>query len=128
VSSLILRSIRRLREGEGVRQLSDRQLLRRFSDHRDETAFGTLLGRHGPMVLGVCHGVLGNEADAEDAFQATFLILARQAASIRKTESVGGWLHGVACRTALKARARSATRHKHEARARRRGPSRSRTT
>jgi cytochrome c peroxidase len=82
-----------------------------------EAAFGTLLRRHGPMVLDVCRGVLSNEADAEDAFQATFLILASKAGSIRKADSVGSWLHGVAYRTALKARAQSATRQKNEARA-----------
>jgi cytochrome c peroxidase len=117
VSSLILQSIRRLVEDEGVRQQSDQHLLRQFSDHRDEAAFGVLLRRHGPMVLDVCRGVLSNEADAEDAFQATFLILARKAPSIRKTESVGSWLHGVAYRTALKARSRLTTRQKNEARA-----------
>jgi cytochrome c peroxidase len=117
VSSSILHLIRRLVEDESVRQLPDRHLLGQFRDHRDEAAFGTLLRRHGLMVLDVCRGVLGNEADAEDAFQATFLILARKASSIRKRESVGSWLHGVAYRTALKARARSAARQKNEARA-----------
>jgi cytochrome c peroxidase len=117
VSSPILQLIRRFVKDEGVRQLSDRHLLLQFSDHRDEAAFGTLLRRHGPMVLDVCRGVFGNEADAEDAFQATFLVLARRAASIRKAASVGSWLHGVAYRTALKARARSAARQKNEARA-----------
>jgi RNA polymerase sigma factor (sigma-70 family) len=116
VSSPILQLIRRLVEDEGVRQLSDQDLLQQFNDHRDEAAFGTLLRRHGPMVLDVCRGVFGNEADAEDAFQATFLVLARKAASIQKTASVGSWLHGVAYRTALKARAQSATRQKNEAR------------
>jgi cytochrome c peroxidase len=122
VSSSILQLIRRLGEDERVRQLSDRHLLQQYSDHRDEAAFGTLLRRHGSMVLDVCRGVLSNEADAEDAFQATFLILARKAASIRKRESVGSWLHGVAYRTALKARAQSATRQKNEARAPARTP------
>jgi DNA-directed RNA polymerase specialized sigma24 family protein len=69
------------------------------------------------MVLDVCRSVLGNEADAEDAFQATFLILVRKAASIRKTGSVGSWLHGVAYWTALKARSQLTTRQKNEARA-----------
>jgi cytochrome c peroxidase len=117
VSRPILQLIRRLVEDESVRQLSDQHLLRQFRDQRDEAAFGTLLRRHGPMVLDVCRGVLSNEADTEDAFQATFLILARKAASIRKTASVGSWLHGVAYRTALKARAQSATKQKNEARA-----------
>lgn len=69
------------------------------------------------MVLDVCRSVLANDADAEDAFQATFLVLARKAGSIRKTVSVGSWLHGVARRTALKARSQSVTRRKHEAHA-----------
>src|SRR6516164_11593273 len=113
----ILHLIRRFVEDESARQLSDHRLLQQFSDHRDEAAFGTLLRRHGPMVLDVCRAVLSNEADAEDAFQATFLVLARKAASIRKTSSVGSWLYGVAHRTALKARAQSAARQKNEARA-----------
>jgi cytochrome c peroxidase len=134
MSRPILQMIRRFVEDESVRQLSDQLLLQQFSDHRKqppgaaepqaqaraaaerEAAFGTLLRRHGPMVLDVCRGVLSNEADAEDAFQATFLILARKATSIRKADSVGSWLHGVAYRTSLKARAQSATRQKNEAR------------
>jgi RNA polymerase sigma factor (sigma-70 family) len=117
VSSPILHLIRQVVEDQSVRQLCDRDLLQRFGDQRDEAAFDTLLRRYGPMVLDVCRGVLGNEADAEDAFQATFLILARKAASIRKSASVGSWLHGVAYRTALKARAQLATRQKTESRA-----------
>jgi cytochrome c peroxidase len=117
VSNPILHFIRRVALDEKVRHLSDRVLLQQFRERRDEAAFGTLLHRHGPMVLGVCRSVLRSEADAEDAFQATFLILTRKAASIRKTTSVASWLHGVAHRTALKARAQSATREKNEARA-----------
>jgi RNA polymerase sigma factor (sigma-70 family) len=116
-SSLILQWIRQVAQDPAVRQQSDQQLLRQFRDHQDETAFGTLLRRHGPMVLDVCRGVLGNEADVEDAFQATFLVLARKAASIRKTVSVGSWLHGVAYRTALKAQAAAVRRRKNQARA-----------
>src|SRR5262245_58242293 len=117
VSSPIMQLIRRVAQDPGVWQLSDHDLLQRFSNQQDEAAFHTLLHRHGPMVLEVCRAVLGNEADVEDAFQATFLILASKTASIRKTASLGSWLHGVANRTALKARARSATRRKNEARA-----------
>jgi cytochrome c peroxidase len=118
LSSPILQLIRRVVRDERVRQLSDHVLLQQFCEQRDEAAFTTLLYRHGPMVLAVCRSVLGsNEADAEDVFQATFLIFARKAASIRKAVSVGSWLHGVAHRTALKARAQSATREKNEARA-----------
>jgi RNA polymerase sigma factor (sigma-70 family) len=115
VFSPILQLIRRVVEDQSARQLSDRHLLQQFTDQRDEAAFGTLLRRHGPMVLDVCRGVLGNEVDAEDAFQATFLILTRKAASIHKTGSVGSWLHGVAYRTALKARSQLTMRQKNEA-------------
>jgi RNA polymerase sigma factor (sigma-70 family) len=94
----------------------DMDLLRRFRDGQDEGAFLGLLSRHGPMVLNVCRGVLGEEADAEDAFQATFLILAQKAGAIRNTASVGSWLHGVAYRTALKARAERGRRRNHERR------------
>jgi cytochrome c peroxidase len=115
--SPMLQLIRRAALDPRVRHASDYDLLRRFDGQRDEAAFHALLLRHGPMVLEVCRGVLGNEADAEDAFQATFLILARKVASIRKAASVGSWLHGVAHRTALKARVRSAARVKSETRA-----------
>jgi RNA polymerase sigma factor (sigma-70 family) len=112
----ILPLIRRMMEDRGALDLSDRELLQRFRSENDQAAFDALLRRHGPMVLDLCRGILAREADAEDAFQATFLILARKSATIRKTASVGSWLHGVAHRTALKARAQSAARRKHESR------------
>jgi RNA polymerase sigma factor (sigma-70 family) len=93
----------------GPQEQTDGQLLERFLRQREEAAFTTLLQRHGPMVLGVCRRLLGHDA-AEDAFQATWLVLLRRAGSIRKREALGGWLYGVAYRTALKARAEAARR------------------
>jgi RNA polymerase sigma factor (sigma-70 family) len=84
---------------------TDAQLLERFLRGREEEAFAALVRRHGPMVLGVCHRLLGHAQDAEDAFQATFLVLARKAASVVPPGMVGNWLYGVACRTARKAKA-----------------------
>jgi RNA polymerase sigma factor (sigma-70 family) len=83
--------------------LTDGELLARFVAGRDEAAFAMLLQRHGPMVLGVCRRVLGHVHDAEDAFQATFLVLARKASAVVKRESVGSFLYGVAYRTTLEA-------------------------
>src|SRR5262249_34111246 len=93
---------------------TDRQLLQRFASGHDETAFTALVGRHGPMVLGVCRRVLHSIHDAEDAFQATFLVLARKAGSVRQPDALGNWLYGVAYRTALEARTRAAKRRARE--------------
>ena len=92
----------------------DGQLLERFTARRDEAAFAALLRRHGPLVHGVCRRMLHNEHDAEDAFQATFLVLARKAGSIGRRDSVGSWLYQVARNVAMKARKRADSRKKRE--------------
>jgi RNA polymerase sigma factor (sigma-70 family) len=93
---------------------TDQQLLERFLTQRSEASFAALVERHGPMVLGVCRRVLHHTHDAEDAFQATFLVLARKASSIRKQESLGSYLHGVAYHLAEKLRAKTRRRSAHE--------------
>src|SRR6516165_10697729 len=93
---------------------SDGELLACLIERREETAFAALVRRHGPMVLGVCRRILRNPHDADDAFQATFLVLVRKAPSVRPRERVGPWLHGVARHTALKARAVTARRQRRE--------------
>jgi RNA polymerase sigma factor (sigma-70 family) len=95
----------------------DAQLLERFVRQHDEAAFSALLQRHGPMVLNVCRAVLRHEQDAEDAFQATFLVLARKADTIARPEAVAGWLHEVAHRAAVKAQADAARRRTQERKA-----------
>jgi RNA polymerase sigma factor (sigma-70 family) len=117
----VLRHIHRLAARQSA-AADDRQLLERFTAGRDEAAFAELVRRHGPMVLGVCRRVLRNLHDAEDGFQATFLMLARKAAVIGRRGSVGGWLYQVAYTTALKAKERAAARQRHEQRAAGRAP------
>jgi RNA polymerase sigma factor (sigma-70 family) len=99
--------------------LTDAQLLEHYVAGRDEDAeagFAALVDRHGPMVLRVCRQVLGDPHDAEDAFQATFLVLARRAGSVRRRDAVASWLHGIARRVAMHARADAARRRVHERR------------
>jgi RNA polymerase sigma factor (sigma-70 family) len=93
---------------------TDEELLGRFVSQRDAAAFKVLVHRHGPMVLGVCRRLLQHPQDAEDAFQATFLVLVRKAASLGQRELLGNWLYGVAYRTALDARAEAMRRRKRE--------------
>ncbi len=108
----VMQRLRRvLRDGAG---LTDGQLLADYISRHDESAFAALVRRHGPMVWGVCRRVLPNHHDAEDAFQATFLVLVRKAASIASRELLANWLYGVAHQTALKARATAAKRKERE--------------
>ncbi len=102
--SPVARHVRRLAGLPRTGDLTDAQLLERFAAQRDGTAFAALMNRHGPKVFGLCQRVLRHRQDAEDAFQATFLVLVRKAGSIGRRESVGSWLHRVAYRVALRAR------------------------
>jgi RNA polymerase sigma factor (sigma-70 family) len=106
-----LRNAVLLREGT---DLTDGQLLECFVSRREPDALEALVRRHGPMVWGVCHRILRNRSDAEDAFQATFLVLVRKAASVTPREMVVNWLYGVAQQTALKARATVAKQRTRE--------------
>src|ERR1700687_97941 len=94
--------------------LTDGQLLERFAAEHDPAAFEALVRRHGPMVLRVCQRVLSDAHDAEDAFQATFIVLVRKAGTIAKQTSVGSWVYKVAYRIALRARARKHRRFEQE--------------
>ncbi len=112
-----LRSIKRMFTHGVDADLSDAELLERFLTQRDAEAFESLVGRHGPMVLSVCRGMLRDAHDAEDAFQATFLILVKKGRTIRGRDSLGGWLCQVAHRVAIQANAAAARRRMHERRA-----------
>ena len=117
MASPILQHIRRLVAIETASQASDAALLERFVAQRDESAFALLLKRHGPMVLRLARRLLGQEQDAEDIFQATFLLFARKAGSIRKRQSVSSWLYGVAYHLAGRSREQRAHRKAQERRA-----------
>jgi RNA polymerase sigma factor (sigma-70 family) len=113
----VLQRVRMMAAVQTGRALSDADLLARFIEQNDEAAFTVLVERHGPMVLGVCQRSLRHRQDAEDACQATFLVLARKARSIRKKAALGSWLHGIACRVCANLRRQQARRQKRERRA-----------
>jgi len=113
-----LRQIKRLFAEGVISGLSDAQLLDRFIEQRDPGAFEALLARQGPMVLSVCRGILRDPNDAEDAFQATFLVMVKKAGTIRARHTPGGWLYQVAHRVAIQANKAGARRRTHEREAR----------
>jgi RNA polymerase sigma factor (sigma-70 family) len=113
-SNTVLRHLRRLAAPPDS-VVSDQELLRRFASQRDEAAFAALVRRHGPMVRDVSRRLLGQESDVDDAFQAVFLVLARQARSVRNRQSLAGFLYGVTYRTAQRARRDAARRRNREA-------------
>jgi RNA polymerase sigma factor (sigma-70 family) len=117
--SASLQNMTRVLRAEDAGCLSDAELVQRFVACRDDAAFGAIVRRYGIIVLGVCRRVLRHEHDAEDAFQATFLILARKAATIQRTEEVGNWLYGVAYNVARKAKT---YRHRREIKEREAAP------
>ena len=109
-----LRQIKRLFAEGVIAGLSDAQLLERFLAQGDAGAFEALMGRHGPMVLDVCRAVVRDPRDAEDAFQATFLVLVKKGGTIRGRDALGGWLYQVAHRAAIQANTAAARRRKLE--------------
>src|SRR5579875_942761 len=115
-TSDFLRHLRTLAARQAIGSLSDQQLLERFRLERSEASFAVLVQRHGPMVLSVCRRVLHHAQDAEDAFQAAFLVLAKKAARLRQPPLLGGWLHGVAYHVALRLKAKTQRRAVHEQR------------
>jgi RNA polymerase sigma factor (sigma-70 family) len=116
-TNVLLQYLRKLVSEPAMHPLSDRELLQRFAEQRDESAFTTLVRRHGPMVLRLCQRLLLNGHDAEDAFQATFIVLASKAASRHWQPSVASWLYRVAYHLALKAKSAAIRRAVHERRA-----------
>src|ERR1700721_2010222 len=110
----IVESLGRLFATGTATAMGEAELLERFVSQGDPTGFEVILQRHGPMVLRVCRRVLDDPNDVDDAFQATFLILVKKAASIRDREVLGTWLHGVARRVAVRARVNARRRQSRE--------------
>ena len=102
----VMRQVHQIVDLPDADQLPDVVLLRHFAERQDGAAFAVLVRRHGPMVLSVCRRALDDNHDADDAFQATFLVLMRKAAELRQPNLLANWLYGVACRVARKARHR----------------------
>jgi RNA polymerase sigma factor (sigma-70 family) len=115
-ANMVLHGLCKLVEAQAA-QLTDGQLLSRFTTDRDEAAFAVLLQRYGRLVYGVCRNVLRHDHDAEDAFQATFLVLARRAGAIRSEQAIGSWLYRIAYRVAMKSRQAAERRRLHESQA-----------
>lgn len=113
----VLGFIRNLSEADATRKLPDRELVRQFASRRDDAAFRALVRRHGAMVFRLCSRVLQSNQDAEDVFQATFLVLAKKAGAVQRRDSIGSWLYGVAFRLATKMKTAAARRRTKEARA-----------
>src|SRR5947208_5615179 len=121
MASALNRVMQRLRSSalrHDCAEWADSELLECFILDQDEDAFEAIVRRHGAMVLGACRRILRNEADAEDAFQATFLVLVKKAHTIAPRHLVGNWLYGVACNAARKARTAAARRGERERRVR----------
>ena len=119
-SGSVIRSIQTLFDSGSATGMNDRELLEQFLARRDhgsaQRAFTAIVTRHGPMVWSVCRSIAPDSHTAEDAFQAVFLILVRRAGSIRRCETLGPWLHGVARRVAVRAKTAVSRRKQHEER------------
>ena len=113
-SGTTLRDLRDLFSGGTAVGLADGELLARYTKSNDGLAFAAIVARHGPMVAATCRAILQREHDVEDAFQATFLVLARKAGSVRAGDALGGWLHRVAYRLAVQANVELKRRRRRE--------------
>ena len=113
----LVSQLRQTVEASSLADVADGELLERFCKHQDAAAFEAIVRRHGSLVLGACRRVLGDAADVDDAFQATFLVLLRKPHAIRNQRAVGSWLYGVAHRVAVRARDAAARRQRLEQRA-----------